>query len=365
VAAGGDGLGDDAVDVGELALVDQRPERDLLGVRVADRQVLRPLGQPVEVLIGYGFEHDVPARGHADLALVQERTPRAGRAGYVDIGVVEHDERVVAAEFQADAFQRPPCGLADQPADRGRAGERDHRHVRALGQRGAGFGVAGQHVQQAGGEPGQLEQPGEQDAAGDGGLHVRLEDDRVTEGERRGDRTGRQDQREVPRADHADHAERDALGDALPTGLAGRQQVPPGLGGQRRGLPQLTEDQLDLEGGLARYGTALADQPALELGAVVLEDAGGAADQRGPLRPGLGGPFGLGLLRGCCRRRHVAGVGEPHGREYLSRGRLGGLQHPAARGGPAGAVDLALPVEVVEEFSHDGSFRGQLRRPAA
>src|SRR5258707_10851606 len=97
-----------------------------------------------------------------------------------------------------------------------------------------------------------------------------------------------QDQREVPRADHAAHAERDALGDALPAGLARRQQVPPRLGGQGRGLPQLAEDQLDLEARLARDGAALADQPALELGPVVLQDAGGPADQRGPLWPGLG-----------------------------------------------------------------------------
>jgi hypothetical protein len=171
------------------------------------------------------------------------------------------------------------------------------------------------------------------------------------------DRAGRQDQREVPRADHADHAERDALGDALPARLAGRQQVTPRLGGQRRGFPQLAEDQLDLETRLARYGAALADQPALDLGTVVLEQAGGPADQRGPLRPGLGGPFRLGLLRRGGGRRDVARVGEPDGREHLTGGRLGGLEHPAARCGPAAAVDLALPVEVVEESGHGGSFR--------
>jgi hypothetical protein len=261
-------------------------------------------------------------------------------------------------------FSVRPAASPTSRLDRGRAGEPDHRHVRALGQRGTRFGVAGQHVQHAAGEPGHLEEPGEQDAARDRGLRVRLEDDRVAEGERRGDRAGRQDQREVPRADHADHAERDALGDALPAGLAGRQQVTPRLGGQRRGFPQLAEDQLDLETRLARYGAALADQPALELGAVVLQKAGGPADQRGPLRPGLRGPFRLGLPGRGGRRRDVAGVGEPDRREHLTRGRLGGLEHPAARCGPAAAVDLALPVEVVEEFGHGGSFRGQLRRPA-
>ena len=95
-----------------------------------------------------------------------------------------------------------------------------------------------------------------------GGLHVGLQDDGVAEGQRGRDRPGRQDQREVPRADHADHAQRHPLGDALPAGLAGRQQLAPGLGGQRRRLPQLPEHQLDLERRLAGDGPALADQPA-------------------------------------------------------------------------------------------------------
>ena len=85
----------------DLPLVDQRAERDLLGVRVADRQASRPLRQPIEVLVGDGLEHDVPAGGHADLALVQERAPGPGRAGDVEVGVVEHDQRVVAAELEA------------------------------------------------------------------------------------------------------------------------------------------------------------------------------------------------------------------------------------------------------------------------
>ena len=42
---------------------------------------------------------------------------------------------------------------------------------------------------------------------------------------------------------------------------------------ERRRLPQLAEDQVNLECGLARYGTALPDKPPLELGPVVLEHA--------------------------------------------------------------------------------------------
>ena len=57
----------------------------------------------------------------------------------------------------------------------------------SLGERGAGLGVAGQHVQQPVGQAGGLEQPGDECAAGDGGLHVRLEHDGVAQRQRRRD----------------------------------------------------------------------------------------------------------------------------------------------------------------------------------
>ncbi len=138
-----------------------------------------------------------------------------------------------------------------------------------------------------------------------------------------------QDLREVPRADHADHAERYPPGDALPAGLAGRQQLAPGLGGQRRRLPQLAEHQLDLERGLAGDGAALADQPALELGPVVLQQPGGPADQRGALRAGLGGPLRLRPLGRGGGRGDVGGVGEADRGEHRAGGRLDGLEHAA------------------------------------
>jgi hypothetical protein len=88
---------------------------------------------------------------------MQERAPGTRRAGHLQIGIVQHDQCVVAAEFQRDPLQGPACRGAHLAADRGRAGERDHRHVRVLGQSRAGLGVAWQHMQQALGQPGLLE----------------------------------------------------------------------------------------------------------------------------------------------------------------------------------------------------------------
>jgi hypothetical protein len=40
--------------------------------------------------------HDVAARSHADLPLVQERAPSPGADGRIHINVVEYDEGVIA-----------------------------------------------------------------------------------------------------------------------------------------------------------------------------------------------------------------------------------------------------------------------------
>jgi hypothetical protein len=112
-----------------LPLADQRPERHLLQVRVTHWEVGRSAGQPVEVLIGHRRMNDVAARGHADLALMQEGAPGAGRACYLQVSIIQDDERVVAAELKRDPLQSPACRRANLAADGGRAGEGDHGQV--------------------------------------------------------------------------------------------------------------------------------------------------------------------------------------------------------------------------------------------
>jgi hypothetical protein len=112
---------------------------------------------------------------------MKERAPRAGRAGGVQIGVVQHDQRVVAAQLQGDPLERPTGGRTNLAAHGRRAGEGDHRDLRVEGECLTGFGVAGQDVEESRGQPGCFKQGGDERAAGDRGLHVGLQDDRVAE----------------------------------------------------------------------------------------------------------------------------------------------------------------------------------------
>ena len=65
-----------------------------------------------DVRPGHVAMDEVAAGSEADLALELERREGAGRGGRVEVGVVEDDERVVAAELERDLLEhaRRPAG---------------------------------------------------------------------------------------------------------------------------------------------------------------------------------------------------------------------------------------------------------------
>ena len=123
------------------------------------------------------------------------------------VGVVEHDDRRLAAELEVDALQVVRGRARDLLARRHVAGQRDHAHVRVADDpRADGFTVAGDHVQDARREdlPGQLGHTERRQRR----LLGRLEDDDVTGRERRRDLPDGHHQRVVPRCDLADDPHR-------------------------------------------------------------------------------------------------------------------------------------------------------------
>ena len=197
-------------DVVARALADERADLGLRVGRVADLA----RGDAREELLAEGVVHglldeDPPRRG-ALLAGRPERARVGGLDGAVELGVRHHDERVLAAELELHAAAAGGRGGADAVAHRDRAGERDRAHVGALDERRADLRAgAGEHVQDAGGEPRLGEALGDVEA---GARRVvrELEHDGVAVDQRGRELPDRDRDREVPGRDQADDAERAA-----------------------------------------------------------------------------------------------------------------------------------------------------------
>ena len=151
-------------------------------------------------------------RAGADLALVEGEQGEAFQGLVVErvVGVgdvVEEDVGALAAEFQGDRDQVLAGVLADQAAGGGFAGEGDLADPGAGGERLAGLDAeAVDHVDDAGRQQVADELHQHQDRGR--GLLGRLEDDGVAGGERGGELPDGHEDREVPRDDLADDAER-------------------------------------------------------------------------------------------------------------------------------------------------------------
>ena len=105
-------------------MLTSEPRHDM-AARIAARQRGGALGQLVDERVRDLRVDDEPLGRHADLALVGERAEHRGVDRRVDIGVVEHDQRRLAAELEQDRLQVLRRQLGDHLADLGRAGEVD------------------------------------------------------------------------------------------------------------------------------------------------------------------------------------------------------------------------------------------------
>ncbi len=134
-----------------------RPDVGLAGGRVAHHQVAAGF----EEFGGEGFHHaffdDQALGGGAHLAGVLETADQGSLHGFVEVGVVEHNERVGTAQLQYAFFQRGPGLGTDGHAGAHAAGEGHGGDARV----GDGFGhaVLGDvdHFEQAIGKAGALE----------------------------------------------------------------------------------------------------------------------------------------------------------------------------------------------------------------
>ena len=96
----------------------------------ADPHRLGPRDEPLLQLVVDALLDDDAARGGAALAGGAERRPDDALDGEVEIGVVEDDDPVLAAELEVDVLEVVGARLRHEHAGLARARERDHGHVR-------------------------------------------------------------------------------------------------------------------------------------------------------------------------------------------------------------------------------------------
>ena len=125
-----------------------------------------------------------------------------------DVGVVQNDLRVLAAHFQLAFFQRDGALLRNAATDGLRAGEADRVHARMVDERVANHAApAHDQVEHAGRNAAAADDLGQRPGAARhqvGGLHH----DAVAVSQCRRDFPGGNRNREIPRGDDADHANR-------------------------------------------------------------------------------------------------------------------------------------------------------------
>src|SRR5690606_10838820 len=189
---------DVAEDPLELLARDQRPVAPLRVERIARLQRAGTLHELLDDLVVHRLVHQQPRARRARLPRVVGGPRGRGADRGVDVRVVENDVGALAAQLERNLLQRAGRLARDDLAHGGRARERDLVDVGMPHQRSARhLAEAGHHVEHArrqadlGADGGELER-------GERRLLGRLEDDRVTAGQRGGNLPRGHLEREVP-----------------------------------------------------------------------------------------------------------------------------------------------------------------------
>ena len=103
--------------------VDERSDVDPVVLPAAERSAPDPLAELAAELLGDRAVDQEPVGGRAGLAHVAHLGDHRAVDRRVDVGVLEHEERGVAAQLHRHPLQLPGGLLDDDPADRRRAGE--------------------------------------------------------------------------------------------------------------------------------------------------------------------------------------------------------------------------------------------------
>ncbi|MNF69417.1 hypothetical protein D3C84_513000 [compost metagenome] len=340
----GQGVGDQALDHGQLLRGGHRAHLAAVILRVADTDALGPFDQALDEFVVDLVLHQQARAGHAAL-------PRCGiDAGdravdrTVQVGVGEDDVRRLAAQFQRQLGEVLGAAAHHVASGGGAAGEGDLAHQRVTGQGGAGAGaVTGDHVDHARRNAG-LQGQARQFENGRRGVLGRLDDHAVAGGQRRGQLDCGEVQRAVPGNDRRHYAERLEQGVAEHIALIQRQGTALEFVGQPGGVIEEFRQVADLAAGFADQLAIVAALQLRQLLLVLGDQVAQAAQQLAPCGGAQVAPGRTfeGLLRRLDRALHVGFVGIGQLRPGFGEGRVEAVERPAGQGIDPLAVDAHL-----------------------
>ena len=205
----GAGVGDMALDLVEALAIDDRPLLDPVLHAVADLHRGGRLGQAAGELVIDSVLHEDTVGADTGLAGIAVFRGHSAGDRRVDIGIVEDDQRRVAAELKAHLLQRAGALAHQNAADLGRAGEGHLADTVVVAQRLAdGRTVhAGDDIDDTRGDAGALGQLGKRQRR-QRRLFGGFQHTGAAGGDSRGDLAGDHRDREVPRGDRAEHPDR-------------------------------------------------------------------------------------------------------------------------------------------------------------
>ena len=192
----------------ELALVHHRADVGTLLERVIDFHAFQPLDQRSDELVVYAFSHDQTGRCGTTLAGGKIRAIDRAFHRDLQVRVVEHHQRVLAAHFELNLGHASDCLGGHLLAGLDRAGEADRIHAPVVDQHFAHHAAAAHDETEHALRNTRVDEDPGNGMCRTGHQIGGLEHHAVAVGQGRSDLPGRNRRRKIPRRDDADHADR-------------------------------------------------------------------------------------------------------------------------------------------------------------
>ncbi len=336
--------------------------RDLgVGIEaVADAELGGAFDEFIQERVVDGFEKDCAGGGGAFVAGGPECADGEVGGGAVEVGIFEDDVGVFPAHFQADADEAVSALAGDGFADLDGAGEGNCLDAGIAGEWFADIGaVAGEEIEDAGGQAGFVEDFGDEEC-GEGGLFGGFEDDGVAAEEGGGRFPDGDGAGEIPGGDEGDRAEGNAEGveEAIVheggDGGAGEEGILVGVEVEE------ADGAVDFALGFGDDFAFFLDEEGGGFIAAFLEELGGGFQVGAAFGGGGGGPFVEGIAGGVDGVLDIDGIGDLTLADNF--GAMGGVVNWEGFGGDGGGP---LAVDVVGIGFHGCSEKGHWQQAAS